>query len=104
MKSFCLAFVGVVSLVLALDAHATDESDFLGTLKKFGITTDERTSKKACLCSGGMFDDRVGVVTVQPDGAGWEYQCRLRTFLDDGTQLGYANCSGGGGSTTVLSK
>jgi len=105
MKILCMAFAGVLTLGLGLEAHATDEAAFVATLKKFGITTDEASSKKPCLCSGGFFDGRIGVlIALPPGGSGYyDYQCRAPQFAADGHLQGYGNC-GAGGTFTVLSK
>jgi hypothetical protein len=105
MKILCMAFAGVLTLGVALEAHATDADAFLGLLRKFGITTDHHTAKKPCLCSGGFFDGTIGVVTaISPGGSGYYgYECRTLNFLADGTLAGWGNC-GANGTFTVLSK
>jgi len=105
MKSLCLAFAAALTLGLALEARATDESAFVAALRKFDITTDEANSKKPCLCFGGFFDGKIGVLTALPPGGSgyYEYQCRAPLFAADGSLTGYGNC-GAGGTFTVLSK
>jgi hypothetical protein len=102
------AFFLVAALVLTGtgSAWATDESNFLGTLKKFGITTDTPTtaSKKPCLCNGGILDQRVGTILVDRIGINYIFECQVPNFNAGGDEVGWAGCKVNGGSILVLSK
>ena len=99
------AFFLVAALVLVGTgpAWATDEDDFLRTLKKFGITTDTAT-KKPCLCNGGILDQRAGTLAVTRIGISYVFECQVPNFNAGGDQTGWAGCEVNGGSTLVLSK
>lgn len=102
------AFFLVAAFVLVGtgSAWATDEGNFLSTLKKFGITTDTLTtaSKKPCLCNGGILDQRVGVILVDRIAANYIFECQVPNFNASGDEVGWAGCKINGGSVLVLSK
>jgi hypothetical protein len=97
----------VAALVLSGtgQAWATDESTFLGVLKKFGVTNNSQTSKKPCICVGGLVDERVGRLIVQEAGGGqYTYDCTVSSFDAQGTETGPFLCRALGGSVVVLNK
>jgi hypothetical protein len=96
-------FLVALVLVGTGPAWATDEADFLGTLKRFGVTTDVR-SKKPCLCNGGILDQRVGTLAVDRVGSNYAFECQVPNFNVGGDQIGWAGCEVNGGNTVVLSK
>jgi hypothetical protein len=83
---------------------ATDEEVFLAVLRKFGVTDDGLTSKKACLCTGGGLDGKAGRLAVFRVADRYSYECRIAFFTPQGAQIGSGSCLALGGSVVVLSK
>jgi hypothetical protein len=105
MRSLRSAILAVVILSGAVEAWgATDEESFLAVFKKFGVTDDGLTSKKACLCVGGTADGQAGRLTVFRLADRYHFECRIPFFGAQGVQTGSGSCLALGGSIVVLSK
>ena len=83
----------VAGLVLAhgLEARATQQDDFLNTLRRFGITDSVFTSKKPCLCSGGTEDGQIGRLVAGQSVSGGRvlFDCGLLSFDRPGRNRGW---------------
>ena len=106
MRSKIRLTIVVAGLVLAhgLEARATQQDDFLNTLRRFGITDSVFTSKKPCLCSGGTENGAIGRLVAGQSGDRFLFECVLSSFDPDGGQFGSAGCILNGGSITVIPK
>jgi len=108
MRSKIRLTIVVAGLVLAhgLEARATQQDDFLNTLRRFGITDSVFTSKKPCLCSGGTEDGQIGRLVAGQSVSGGRvlFDCVLLSFDPDGNEAGSAGCIANGGSISVVPK
>jgi hypothetical protein len=108
MRSKIRLAIVVVGLVLAhgLEARATQQADFLNTMRRFGITDSVFTSKKPCLCSGGTQDGQIGRLVAGQSVSGGRvlFDCVLLSFDPDGNEAGSAGCIANGGSISVVPK
>lgn len=100
MRSKTVGLLTMLAVACAGRAEAgSDRDKFLGTLKKFGLTSSVATSKKPCRCLGGTLDGRIGVVTIAGTGdGGFRADCSLPIFTDTGVNAINGSCLGSGGT------
>jgi len=106
MRSKTRLAIVVAGLALAhgVDVGATQQDDFVSTLRRFGITDSVITSKKPCLCSGGAENGEIGRLVAGQSGDGFLFECVLSSLDPDGGQFRSAGCILNGGSITVIPK
>ena len=107
MRARCsLILAGAVLSVSAAWA-ATEQEAFVEAYKKFGVGLNRSTSKKPCLCVGGAFSGKAGLLVLVPQGepfTPYGYECEVMGFGSDGVLSNVSYCVQAGGSVVVLAK
>ena len=99
---------GMVAVALALPssphAWASEQDAFVSVLRRFGITDDVTTSKKACLCTGGASGGGVGRLVAEEVGDRFKFDCLIESFDGNGNGTGSSSCVANAGSVVVIPK